>query len=140
MVLAHELDHGLQDQTFDLHRFEDVPSSEGDAALARRALVEGDGVALMIEVMVARSHAKVDWANPEIATAIEKAMGTPGSGGEDIDKAPLAIREAMLFPYRAGFGSSRRCAAASRGARSTPRTLAAEVDRADPPPRALPRR
>src|ERR1043166_6655887 len=87
MVLAHEIDHGLQDQAFDLHRFEDLPSSEGDAAAARRALVEGDGIALMIEVMVQRNHAKIDWANPEIAAAIEKAMGAPGVGTEDIDKA-----------------------------------------------------
>ncbi|HSR96583.1 MAG TPA: hypothetical protein VLM79_05890 [Kofleriaceae bacterium] len=104
MVLAHELDHGLQDQSFDLHRFEDLPDSEGDAAVARRALVEGDGIALMIEVMVARNRAKVDWANPEIATAIAKGMSAPGPGNDHIDKAPLAIREAMLFPYRAGFG------------------------------------
>jgi hypothetical protein len=104
MVLAHEIDHGLQDQAFDLHRFEDLPSSEGDAAAARRALVEGDGIALMIEVMVARNRAKVDWANPEIATAIEKSMSAPGVGNDSIDRAPLAIREGMLFPYRAGFG------------------------------------
>jgi hypothetical protein len=52
MVLAHELDHGLQDQSFDLHHFEDLPSTEGDAAAARRALVEGDGIALMIEVRI----------------------------------------------------------------------------------------
>ena len=104
MVLAHEIDHGLQDQAFDLHRFEDLPSSEGDAATARRALVEGDGIALMIEVMVARNRSKVDWANPEIATAIEKSMSAPGVGNDSIDRAPLAIREAMLFPYRAGFG------------------------------------
>src|SRR5262245_35664458 len=104
MVLAHEIDHGLQDQAFDLHSFEDLPSTEGDAAAARRALVEGDGIALMIEVMVARNRAKVDWANPEIATAIEKSMSAPGMGNDGIDRAPLAIREAMLFPYRAGFG------------------------------------
>jgi hypothetical protein len=104
MVLAHELDHGLQDQTFDLHRFADLPSSEGDAAAARRALVEGDGIALMIEVMVTRSRSKIDWANPELAITIENAMSVPGTGGDHIDKAPLAIREALLFPYRAGFG------------------------------------
>jgi hypothetical protein len=104
MVLAHELDHGLQDQAFDLHRFEDLPSSEGDAAAARRALVEGDGIALMIEVMVTRSRSKIDWANPELATAIKKAMSVPGAGTDHIDQAPLAIREAMVFPYRAGFG------------------------------------
>ncbi|HEX4420406.1 MAG TPA: hypothetical protein VH165_20970 [Kofleriaceae bacterium] len=107
MVLAHELDHGLQDQAFDLHHFEDVPDSEGDAAIARRALVEGDGVALMIEVLVDRRHAKIDWASPAITAAIAKGMtlGTGTGTGPDadhLDRAPLAIREAMLFPYRAG--------------------------------------
>jgi len=103
MVLAHELDHGLQDQSFDLHRFEDLPASEGDAAAARHALVEGDGIALMLEVMLVRGRSKVDWANPELAPLIEKTMAA-GGGDEKIDRAPLAIREAMLFPYRAGFG------------------------------------
>jgi len=144
MVLAHELDHGLQDQTFDLHRFEDLPSSEGDASAARRALVEGDGIALMIEVMVGRSRAKVDWANPEIATAISKGMSAPGTGGDDLDKAPLAIREAMLFPYRAGFGfiaALRRHqpwsavdAAFARPPRSTEQILHPERYLADDPP------
>jgi hypothetical protein len=101
LVLAHEIDHGLQDQAFDLKKFEEVPDGEGDARVARRALVEGDGVALMLEVMLARSGAKIAWASPQVADAIEKAMVAPGNDG--IDKAPLAVREAMIFPYRAGF-------------------------------------
>jgi hypothetical protein len=104
MVLAHELQHGLQDQAFDLDRFEDLPVTEGDAAAARRALVEGDGIAVMIEVMVARNRSKVDWANPDLAAAIDKSMSVPGTGNDQIDRVPLAIREAMLFPYRAGIG------------------------------------
>ena len=102
MVLAHELDHGLQDQTFDLKVFEDLPDSEGDAAVARHALVEGDGIALMLEVMLLRNHAPIPWGNPEIADAIAKAMTTPGTD-DSLDKAPLALREAMIFPYREGF-------------------------------------
>ncbi|MEO8700364.1 MAG: hypothetical protein ABI867_09985 [Kofleriaceae bacterium] len=101
LVLAHEIEHGLQDQSFDLKKFEDVPDREGDASAARRALVEGDGIALMIEVMLSRQGIAVPWSNPQIADAIEKAMATPGNDG--IDKAPVAIREAMIFPYRAGF-------------------------------------
>jgi len=144
MVLAHELDHGLQDQSFDLHRFEDLPSTEGDAAAARRALVEGDGIALMIEVMVGRSRSKIDWSNPEIAVAIEKAMSAPGLGNDSIDRAPLAIREAMLFPYRAGFGfiaALRRRqpwsavdAAFARPPRSTEQVIHPERYFADDPP------
>jgi hypothetical protein len=144
MVLAHEIDHGLQDQSFDLHRFEDLPSSEGDAAAARHALVEGDGIAVMIEVMLARRGAKVDWANPLIATAIEKSMSAPGIASDGLDSAPLAIREAMLFPYRAGFGfiaALRRRrpwsavdAAFARPPRSTEQILHPERYLADDPP------
>jgi hypothetical protein len=101
LVLAHEIDHGLQDQAFDLKKFEDLPDSEGDARAARRALVEGDGVALMLEVVLLRGGAKLAWASPQVTDAIEKAMAAPGN--DDLDRAPLAIREAMIFPYRAGF-------------------------------------
>jgi hypothetical protein len=101
LVLAHEIQHGLQDQSFDLKKFEDVPQSESDSSAARRALVEGDGIALMIEVMLSRQGVAVPWSNPQIADSIEKAMAVPGNDG--IDKAPIAIREAMIFPYRAGF-------------------------------------
>ena len=101
LVLAHELDHALQDQAFDLTTFEKLPPAEDDAAAARRALVEGDGIALMIEVMLARTGAGAPWSDPQIALAIEKAMAVPG-GGDKLDLAPLAIREALMFPYRAG--------------------------------------
>lgn len=101
MVLAHEIDHGLQDQAFDLKKFEDVAATEGDASAARRALVEGDGIALMIEVMLARTGTGAPWANPEVAAAIEKAMTVPGNG-DRLDRAPLAIRESLIFPYKAG--------------------------------------
>ncbi len=101
MVLAHELTHALQDQTYDLDKFEDVPDTAGDAALARQALVEGDGVALMIELMLARKNVPTPWGDVQFARELEHAMGLPS--GDELDKAPLAVREAMLFPYRAGF-------------------------------------
>ena len=101
MVLAHEIDHGLQDQAFDLKAFEDVPDGEGDAALARHAVIEGDGIAVMLEVLLARQHVPPPWANPAVADELVHAMSAPT--GDSLDKAPLAIREGMLFPYRDGF-------------------------------------
>lgn len=101
MVLAHEIDHGLQDQHFDLEKFEDLADGDDDALAARRALVEGDGIALMVEVMLARQGAGAPWSNPEVASSIEKAMSVPGNQ-DKLDQAPLAIREALIFPYRAG--------------------------------------
>ena len=143
LVLAHEIDHALQDQAFDLERFEDLPDHEGDASAARRALVEGDGVALMIELMLARAGAAVPWSNPQLTDAIDKAMAAPGDG-DALDRAPLAIREAMLFPYRAGFtfvAALRRRqpwsavdAAYARPPRSTEQILHPELYFADDPP------
>ncbi len=101
MVLAHELDHGLQDQAFDLHKLEDVPDDNDDAAIARHALVEGDGIAVMIELALSRAHKPPPWGNPEVAAQLEAAMSE--SSGDSLDRAPLAIREVMLFPYKAGF-------------------------------------
>jgi hypothetical protein len=101
LVLAHEIQHGLQDQNFDLKKFQDLPDSEGDASAARRALVEGDGIALMIEVMLKRQGISSPWSNPAVADAIEKSMSVPGAG-DSLDKAPVAIRESMIFSYRSG--------------------------------------
>lgn len=101
LVLAHELDHGLQDQAFDLRKFEDLPDTEGDAEMARHALVEGDGIVLMLEVMLARQHRPPPWSNPEAARTIEQAMSAPTD--DALDHAPLVVRESLMFPYRAGF-------------------------------------
>jgi len=101
LVLAHELQHGLQDQAFDLKKFEDLPETEGDASAARRALVEGDGIGVMLELMLKRKGVKVPWSDPQLAAAVEKSMTVPGTDG--IDRAPVAIRESLIFPYRAGF-------------------------------------
>jgi hypothetical protein len=101
LVLAHEIDHGLQDQAFGLDKFQTLPAEEGDASVARRALVEGDAVALMIELALQRRGRDAPWADPSVARDVAERMAAPK--GDVLDRAPLAIREAILFPYRAGF-------------------------------------
>ncbi|MEO8841511.1 MAG: hypothetical protein ABI591_07715 [Kofleriaceae bacterium] len=105
MVLTHELDHGLQDQAFDLEKFEKLPDDESDAALARHALVEGDGVTLMLEMSLAHEGANHPWQEPAVAAAVIASMNAPPADeAKDLmSQAPLALREAMLFPYRDGF-------------------------------------
>ncbi|HEY0253764.1 MAG TPA: hypothetical protein VGC41_19675 [Kofleriaceae bacterium] len=100
MVLAHELDHGLQDQAFDLEKFEKVPDDDDDALAARHALVEGDGVALMLEV--AMPEKKDLWADPAVAELVVASMNNPDQP-DSMANVPLAISESMLFPYRDGF-------------------------------------
>jgi hypothetical protein len=101
MVMAHEICHALQDQGMDLLRFTKPNRENGDEQLARQALIEGDGVALMIEFMLREMNLKQDpWADDTVVNAIGATSGV--GGGEQFDKAPLVLRETLLFPYRDG--------------------------------------
>src|SRR5215211_1729633 len=92
-VMAHELTHALQDQHFNLRRFEKWPKGDSDAELAAHALVEGDA-SLVMAHYVARNPARI--------IALMKSMGTSQSGTEQIERAPRALRESLLFPYEQG--------------------------------------
>jgi hypothetical protein len=92
-VMAHELTHALQDQHFNLRRFENWPKGDSDAELAAHALVEGDA-SLVMAHYVARSPARI--------VALMKSMGSGESGTEQIERAPRALRESLLFPYEEG--------------------------------------
>jgi hypothetical protein len=103
MLLAHEIDHALQDQHFDLDKFTDLPATEGDALLARRALVEGDGLVLMIELLLRRKGTAAPWGDPMVSSLMQRALDMTTSPNR-LSSAPLRVREALLFPYRAGLG------------------------------------
>ena len=93
-VMAHELTHALQDQHFNLRRFEDWPKHDSDAELAAHALVEGDASLLMMQYVM---------RSPARQLAFLKAMVTGGSGSsEQIERAPRVLRETLLFPYLQG--------------------------------------
>jgi hypothetical protein len=93
-VMAHELTHALQDQHFNLRRFEHWPKHDSDAELAAHALVEGDASYLMMQY-VARDPAR--------QLAFLKSMMSGGvNASEQIEKAPRVLREQMLFPYLQG--------------------------------------
>ena len=49
LFVAHEYDHALQDQYWDLEEITDVSPSQGDRALARLALIEGDATTVMLQ-------------------------------------------------------------------------------------------
>jgi hypothetical protein len=93
-VMAHELTHALQDQHFNLRRFEDWPKHDSDAELSAHSLVEGDASFLMMQYVV---------RNPARQLAFMKAMMAGGAGtSEQIEKAPRVMRETLLFPYLQG--------------------------------------
>jgi hypothetical protein len=93
-VMAHELTHALQDQHFNLRRFENWPKHDSDAELSAHSLVEGDASFLMMQYIV---------RNPARQLAFMKSMGASSAGAtEQIDKAPRVLRETLLFPYFQG--------------------------------------
>src|SRR6476659_8299428 len=65
-IMAHELTHALQDQHFNLRRFDHWPKGDSDAELAAHALIEGDATMTMA-VYVA--------SNPLRALSFLKSMG-----------------------------------------------------------------
>lgn len=92
-VMAHELVHALQDQHFNLRRFEDWPKGDSDAELAAHALIEGDATLAMSQYIM---------KNPLRALAFLKSIGTTGTGSVELEKAPRSLRETLLFPYQEG--------------------------------------
>lgn len=92
-VMAHELVHALQDQHFNLRRFENWPKGDSDAEMAAHALIEGDAT-LSMALYVRNNLVR--------ALSFMKSLGTNGITTEELDKAPRALRETMLFPYQEG--------------------------------------
>ena len=91
-VMAHELTHALQDQHFNLRRFEKWPHGDSDAELAAHALIEGDATLAMMIYMA---------KNPLVGLAFSRSL-TTGVATEQYDQAPRAIRETLVFPYLQG--------------------------------------
>jgi hypothetical protein len=92
-VMAHELTHALQDQHFNLRRFEHWPKGDSDAELAAHSLIEGDATLAMTIYMA---------KNPLVALAFIRAFGSTVSSSEQFKQAPRVLRESLIFPYQEG--------------------------------------
>ena len=90
-VMAHELVHALQDQHFNLKRFDKWPKGDSDAELAAHALIEGDATLAMMRYL--EKH-------PMIALAfVRTSQETPSV---QFKQAPRALQLSLLFPYTQG--------------------------------------
>src|SRR6185295_13607076 len=92
-VMAHELTHALQDQHFNLRRFEKWPKGDSDAELAAHALIEGDAT-LAMTLYVS--------SDPTRALNFLKSFMAAETSSQELEKAPRALRETLLFPYQEG--------------------------------------
>ena len=106
VVLAHEIEHALQDQNFGIPDLRLLP--DDDVRLARTALYEGDAMVVMTAYGARRGHKPVKAAISGGA-ALMRAVDTEAllrmSGKSPaLLQAPAVLREELVFPYTAGFG------------------------------------
>ena len=105
-VIAHELVHALQDQHFNLRRFESWPKGDSDAELAAHALVEGEATLVMIEYDFEQQGLKLDMNKISSLTdnMIEQDVDSDAKAYPVLANAPKVLKENLQFPYLYGAG------------------------------------
>jgi hypothetical protein len=96
IVFAHEFDHALQDQHFDLVTFSGPGNdrTQGDRALARLSLVEGDATAVM------SVWAQQNLTVQELLQVAQEAADPQAAA--IMARMPPILRDGALFPYQGG--------------------------------------
>ncbi|HTZ90556.1 MAG TPA: hypothetical protein VMA71_09450 [Alloacidobacterium sp.] len=112
-VLAHELTHALQDQHVDLDKWEDGTSEDlshnvkqdnehiqtDEMDTAREAVLEGQAMAVYLDYALAPSGKSLLTA-PDIVDNVADSSDT--SDSPVLARAPLVLKESLLFPYQDG--------------------------------------
>lgn len=105
VVMAHELCHAIQDQSFDLLPLQRAAEHNDDRLLALTSLIEGDAsVAMMLYLMKAQMGRAVTPAQlPDLGRLMRMQSKMNGKGGSSaLAKAPTVLSENMLFSYAEG--------------------------------------
>jgi len=114
-VLAHELTHALQDQSFGLEKWLKVGDVDLDdkkqptaadiendeISEARQAVVEGQAMVVLVDYMLAPAGQSI-LASPQIADALKEGMLTGSADSVEFKSAPIFLKEELTFPYRYG--------------------------------------
>jgi hypothetical protein len=105
-VMAHELVHALQDQHFNLRRFERWPKGDSDAEAAAHALVEGEATLVMYQYAFEQQGLRLDLT--AIGSLTEKLLEQSDTDDSSkypvLSAAPSVLRESLQFPYIYGTG------------------------------------
>jgi len=113
-VLAHELTHALQDQRVNLEKWEDTSDDDlshnvkqdnehiaiDEQDTAREAVLEGQAMAVLVDYSLKPMGQSI-LSQPDLV----KAKADEQSSDADspvLQRAPLLLQEALLFPYREG--------------------------------------
>jgi hypothetical protein len=97
-VMAHELVHALQDQHYDLKKNFDLVKDQADLSLARKGLIEGDAMAAMLVYLL--EPLGLTMADlPDIGALLQGSTSLLGDQFQVYTRAPLILRQQLLFPY-----------------------------------------
>jgi len=114
-VLAHELTHALQDQSFNLEKYmkagdadldkkkeitpEDIEKDE--ISTTRQAVVEGQAMVVLVDYMLAPLGQSLQ-DSPQVVAALKQGMLVGTADAVQFQNAPIYMKEALTFPYRYG--------------------------------------
>jgi hypothetical protein len=114
-VLAHELTHALQDQSFNLEQymkpgdadldkkkeitFQDIANDE--IGTTRQAVVEGQAMVVLVDYMLAPLGQSLK-DSPQVVEALKQGMLVGTADAVQFQNAPIYMKEALTFPYRYG--------------------------------------
>jgi len=100
-MVIHEMDHAMQDQHFQLRRFDALTRKrkQDDFTLAVSALIEGEAMVVMLDAAF-RETGKAALPLDELQNE-DISASSPG-GGPVFDGAPPYFRRLATFPYLAG--------------------------------------
>src|SRR5208282_153620 len=115
-VLAHELTHTLQDQSFGIEKWmkgsekaadnkKDDPSPSDiktdEETSARQAVVEGQAMVVLLDYSLAPTG-KTMLDAPQIVEALKQGMLEGSADSPAFRDAPIFLKEELTFPYRYG--------------------------------------
>ncbi len=100
-VMAHELVHALHDQHFQIEEWVDAAKPNDDAVFARTAVVEGSALAAMLDYLFRDAGVSVRTL-PDLGPLMQQFDISGGSDSPQLSKAPMYIRDSLMFPYLHG--------------------------------------
>ncbi|MGH9574230.1 MAG: hypothetical protein ACRD40_11960 [Candidatus Acidiferrales bacterium] len=100
-VMAHELTHALEDQSFHIDSWIKAARPNDDAELARDSVSEGSAMAAMVDYDLEDMHRSVRDL-PDVSTLIQASAVGEMDKDPKLSKAPIYIRDSLIFPYLAG--------------------------------------
>jgi hypothetical protein len=114
-VLAHELTHALQDQSYALEKYmkpadtdldkkkeitpQDIENDE--ISTTRQAVVEGQAMVVLVDYMLTPMSLSLK-DSPQVVQALKEGMLVGTADAVQFQNAPIYMKEALTFPYRYG--------------------------------------